>query len=109
MSRQMEIPGTERKKIPALETAIEEYRSVRDSRMLLTEQEVKAKDKLKKLMEKHGLTAYLWESDDIDEDTEKPILFDVTFEAEEPEVRVRKHKEPKKGGKGKEEPTGSEA
>jgi hypothetical protein len=91
----MQIPGTEGKKIKAIEDAAEELRDVRGRRMKLTEEEAKLADKLKKLLEKHGIRTYVYESDEMDE-KDQPIKFDVLIEdPEEAKVKVRKHKEKK--------------
>jgi hypothetical protein len=46
MAKQLEIAGTERPKIKAIEEAADAYVSVRDKRMALTEKEVVAKTNL---------------------------------------------------------------
>lgn len=51
---QTEIPGTERPKIKEIDKAAEEYVSVRDKRMNLTEKEVAAKQQLVNLMHAHA-------------------------------------------------------
>jgi hypothetical protein len=51
---QLEIPGTERPVIKAIEDAAENYVAARDKRMKLTEQEVAAKDKLIEVMLKNA-------------------------------------------------------
>ncbi len=50
---QLEIPGTERLKIKAIEDAPETYVAIRDKRMKLTEQEVEAKASLIEVMLRH--------------------------------------------------------
>lgn len=47
---QLEIPGTERPRVKPIEDAAENYVSVRDKRMKLTEQEIAAKLKLIEVM-----------------------------------------------------------
>lgn len=51
---QMEIPGTERPKVKAIEIAADEYVAVRDKRMKLTQQECEAKTKLIEAMLSNG-------------------------------------------------------
>ena len=51
---QTEIPGTERPKIKEIDKASEEYVTVRDKRMSLTEKEVAAKQQLVNLMHAHA-------------------------------------------------------
>lgn len=53
LSKDLEPP-----RIPQLETAAEDYKSVRDRRMALTEQEVEARELLANLMLEHKLTIY---------------------------------------------------
>ena len=59
MSKQVEVPGTERVKIPELDEKIERYVKIRDSRMALTEQEIEARQALEKMMEKHKVETYM--------------------------------------------------
>ena len=58
MAKQETIPGTERKSIPEVDTAGEEYRKARDARIKKTVPEKEAKQKLVDVMLKHGLTVY---------------------------------------------------
>ena len=51
---QMEIPGTERPKIAAIDNAAAAYVEARDKRMALTEKECAAKIKLIETMQKHA-------------------------------------------------------
>lgn len=51
---QVEIPGTERPRIKAIDDAAEEYVNVRDKRMEWTKKEVAAKQQLTDLMHKHA-------------------------------------------------------
>ena len=51
---QTEIPGTERVKIEAIDTASEEYVNARDKRMSATVKEVATKKALSDLMHKHA-------------------------------------------------------
>lgn len=55
---QEEIPGAESKKIPELDKVVDRYVEVRDNRMVLTEQEVAARQALEKMMAKHNLETY---------------------------------------------------
>lgn len=50
---QLEIPGTERPVIKAIETAAEAYVDLRDKRMSLLEKEIQAKENLINVMMKH--------------------------------------------------------
>lgn len=50
---QMEIPGTEPPKIKAIEEAAEEYRTLRDKRMKILEDEIASKTKLISVMDRH--------------------------------------------------------
>ena len=85
----MEIPGTERPKIKAIEDAADGYTAIRDKRMKLTKQEVAAKEKLVEVMlknadklcvDKDGNKIYRF-------DTELVILSDVA------NVKVRRAKD----------------
>lgn len=49
----MEIPGTERPKIKAIEDAASTYVDARDKRMKLTEKEIECKAKLIDAMQRH--------------------------------------------------------
>lgn len=49
-TKQTELPGTERPAIPEIDEAADAYRSVRDKRMKLTEQEITAKTNLIEVM-----------------------------------------------------------
>lgn len=51
MPKQTEIPGMERPKIAAIETAAENYVALRDKRMKLLENEIAAKAKLTETMQ----------------------------------------------------------
>lgn len=52
MPKQTEIPGMERPKIAAIESAAEKYVDLRDKRMKLLESEIAAKEKLVEAMQK---------------------------------------------------------
>lgn len=84
---QTEIPGAERKRWPAIESAAEEYRDVRDRRMELTESEVNLRAKLLKLMRERDLTVYRTDDGRVVEVVEGEAV-----------VKVRKGEEPKANG-----------
>lgn len=52
--KQSELPGVESQSIPEIEEAAENYRSVRDKRMALTEKEVAAKVNLIQVVQAHA-------------------------------------------------------
>ncbi len=56
---QREIPGTERPKIKELDEVIDRYVKIRDKRMALTEQEVKARQALEKQLAENKLETYV--------------------------------------------------
>jgi len=56
--RAQALPGLEDHAIRALDTAATEYAEIRDQRMELTRQESPLKDRLLKLMKKHGREKY---------------------------------------------------
>ena len=56
--RQARLPQMEDPAIEELETAAEEYASIRDQRQALTPEEVRLKGILLQLMEKHGKESY---------------------------------------------------
>ena len=61
------------KKIKSLDTAIDEWRSIVEKRMKLTESEVEASQKVTDLMHKHNLTAYpYW----VDDETQKLVVLE---------------------------------
>lgn len=59
MGVQVEVPGTERVKIPELDAIVDRYVKIRDSRMALTDQEIEARQALEKMMEKHKVETYM--------------------------------------------------
>lgn len=84
-NKQSEMPlsgkGVAREKIAAIETAAEEYEDLRDKRMTLGEEEVKARTKLASLMQKHGLNQYRFDGKM------------VTIDPSEAKVKVKKVKD----------------
>jgi hypothetical protein len=66
--RQEPIPGTERKTIPAIREAAEQYITIRDERAELAAAEVEANDILVGLMVDHEIIEY------IDEDAEFRVV-----------------------------------
>lgn len=56
--KQAQIPGTERKVSPAVNTAGQNYVAIRDKRMVLTKKEKEAKEALIAAMRKAGETIY---------------------------------------------------
>lgn len=56
--KQTEIPGTERKRVPEVETAANELREVRTERMELQKTEGQLQDALIDVMRKHSVTVY---------------------------------------------------
>ena len=59
--KQAELPGVEAPSIKAIDDAADEYVSVRDKRMALTEKEITARDVLANLMHKHKLESYRYD------------------------------------------------
>lgn len=55
---QVQIPGTERKTIPAIEAAANAYRDARDTRMEHTKVEVAKKADLIRVMQEHKVALY---------------------------------------------------
>lgn len=55
--------GVERKRVRALDTAIDAWTVVKEKRMKLTEQEVEAKSKVRLLMEENELDRYRFDDD----------------------------------------------
>lgn len=87
---QQEIPGTERKKIAAVERAANAYREVRDERMELTKKEVEKRTKLAEVMQENGITIYKFDGDDgepliveIDTTTKVKVKKESSYEDEE--------------------------
>ena len=58
---QTELKGIERPVIKAIEDAAEDYETIRDKRMALTEKEIEAKSKLLDLMKKHKCKLYRYD------------------------------------------------
>lgn len=81
---QLRIAGTERlDRIPEIDKAAEAYREVRDTRMQYTKSEAQAKSHLMEVAKKHGVTAYVYDSEDGEE-------FKVEYTAKSKEnVKVR--------------------
>ncbi len=61
---QLEVPGTERKKIAAIEDAASALRTCRTERMELQEQEVGLQEALLAAMAEHDVTSYRFHLDD---------------------------------------------
>jgi hypothetical protein len=80
--RQLEVPGTERKKLKEANDAAEAYVDARDTRMRHTEKEVEARDALVAVMEKHHLTVYR------DDEADPPLV--VTLTPGKAKVKVRR-------------------
>ena len=64
-SKQMKIPGTERKTIKALEVAAEKYQELKEKRMAALTKEIAAKGELLELMRKHEQTTYRCDENDL--------------------------------------------
>jgi len=80
--QQLQISGTERKQIRAIEIAADNYREARDERMELTESEVAARDALVQEMRKADVKVYKFHDHDGEE---------ITVELDETtKVKVRK-------------------
>lgn len=65
MPKQSDLPNVEGegvapKKIKAIDIAADEYVTIRDKRMAMTEKEVAARDKLVDLMKQNGLEVYFY-------------------------------------------------
>lgn len=56
--KQLDIPGTERETIKAIETAADEYQDLKEKRAKLLSKEIAAKAKLHELMKKHEKKTY---------------------------------------------------
>jgi hypothetical protein len=56
--KQLDIPGTERKTIKAIEEAAEEYQELKEKRAAILSKEIAAKGKLLELMKKHEQKNY---------------------------------------------------
>src|SRR5665213_350459 len=63
--KQKSLPGMEDRKLPELHSAAEEYVSIRDHRMQLTEEEVEAKGLVLQLMKKFDKQVYVCEDIEI--------------------------------------------
>ncbi len=61
---QLEVPGTERKRIPEVEAAAEKLRECRVERMSLQAEEVDLQANLLDEMTKHGVTTYRFQLDE---------------------------------------------
>ena len=59
--KQTEMAGTQADKIPEIENAAGRYVEARDERMGLTETEVKRREELEEVMQKHKLTEYAYQ------------------------------------------------
>jgi hypothetical protein len=80
--RQARLPEMEDPEIEELESAAEEYASIRDERMALTEKEVPLKAELIELMHKHNKTSYVHAGVDVK----------LIVESEKVRVRIKKDK-----------------
>lgn len=58
MTTQTQIPGTERTKIPEVETAAEALRTVRTQRIALSKDEIKLAAQLAKVLKDNGIEIY---------------------------------------------------
>lgn len=67
---QQDLPGTEDRKIRALENAGREYAEIRDERIALNVREAKLKKNVRSLMAKHEKTDYV--SDEVEIHIEPP-------------------------------------
>ena len=82
--KQLDIPGTERKRIDELDTAAEAYRTARNTRQAQTKVEKAKKQELLAVARKHGVKVYVYESEDGEE-------LEVEYTAETKEnVKVKK-------------------
>jgi len=87
-AKQLKLPaeGMARKTNPEIDAAAERYRVARDVRMEHTKAEKQAKANLLEVAKKHGITAYVYESEDGEE-------FEVEYlEKQDEDVKVRKVK-----------------
>lgn len=83
--RQKFIPGMEPPSIPTIDAAVIRYVQLRDERMMLTQDEVKAKSAVMQLMKDHDLPSY-----------RTPDDYVVTLESEMEMTLSVKHVKPKK-------------
>jgi hypothetical protein len=63
-AKQTQIPGTERTSIPEVEEAAVAYRTARDERMAMQENETALQAALVEAMTKHGCEVYKYTDDD---------------------------------------------
>jgi hypothetical protein len=82
--KQLEIAGTERKRIPELDEAAEAYRTARNTRQEKTKIEKAKKQELMAAARKHGVKVYVYESEDGEE-----LELEYTAETKE-NVKVKK-------------------
>jgi hypothetical protein len=85
--KQLEIAGTERKRIKEVDDAMESYVDARDERMALTEKEVDALAALATVMKKHKLNVYR------DDNADPPLVVEVTPGEDKIKVKRVKVKE----------------
>lgn len=83
VARQAQVPGTERNKHLDLSEAAEAYQELKESRMDLLKEEIKAKEKLKDMMKSHGLEDYV----------DDELGLEVVLEHGTTNVKVRKRKD----------------
>lgn len=84
VTRQTQVPGTERPHLPDISAAAETYQELKVHRMATLEEEVKAKEVVLDLMKEHGLESYV--DDELD--------LEVVLEVGKVNVKVRQRKAP---------------
>lgn len=85
---QLNVPGTERQYIAAVEDAANAYRNARDERMEMTKLEVVRRDELIRVMGEHKLDVYKYDDEEGEELTVKL--------ATKTKVRVKRSSSPDK-------------
>ena len=86
--KQLKLPaeGMARATNPEIDALAEAYREKRDARMALTKEEKAAKQSLLDVAKKHGITVYVYESEDGDE-------YEVKYKAKtDEEIKVKRVK-----------------
>lgn len=95
MAKQKELPGVGRKEIKELDEAAEAYVDVRDRRMALTKEEVKAKETLTLLMKAHKMKAYSYEGERLNGESGETETVERLVKVEKVDkITVRIPKEP---------------
>lgn len=84
--RQLALPGTENSALKDLEETAHEYADIRDERIDLNQREADLKDKLSKLMKKHGKKDYV----------HAEVEIHIQPEGETVKVKIHKDKEKSK-------------